>query len=597
LAENVRLKNIRKYMADSLFSEDLAFSIAKYSSFEKGKEYFRDGLVEKIWKEGEIYHALVQGSENYLVDLKFENEEIDYNCTCPFDFGGACKHVVAAILTFASDKKYAKPSSNDTAKKDEVIKILLKEAAPADLISFLEQILKKEPEMIEDLKIFLAGPKETPVTVSEYKDRFIKELNKLDMRELLEMWYREGDDYYDSDSHYRDFSGGDSLSETISGFISDGEKYEENNNIAEAMKIYRAIFEALDKKQDELRGDIADLSDAFEKSKGDIVDCYLLALSKTENKDLRNIAISYLGFLFLKHSIFEDQIMKGLKNIQINKQESKNLLEVINKAEKNNLSPTASSLLASLYQKTGNWQKFKDLSLRNLKKNPELSIDLLKYYQEKDKKTEIIKVTDKVLASFSRKDSYDYLYTNFGLSNKDIEIRIRQFMKNIYSQDTEYLAFMDNLEWIFLLTGSLKDYQELVKTYRETEEKEKFWNKMKTYFEKDHKIQDIFKIFKFENKKEDILNLLKNHHAAECFPEMVSFIQADFPGECFLEYKKKIDDLLKETDVSKYPEAVYHLKRMQNIGLEKGFDDYVNQIKTIFWRRRRLMEELRENKL
>lgn len=36
---------------------------------------------------------------------------------------------------------------------------------------------------------------------------------------------------------------------------------------------------------------------------------------------------------------------------------------------------------------------------------------------------------------------------------------------------------------------------------------------------------------------------------------------------------------------------------MQKIGLEKEFDDYVNQIKTTFWRRRRLMEELRENKL
>lgn len=584
-------------MADSLFSEDLAFSIAKFSSFEKGKEYFRDGLVEKIWDDGSIYHALVKGNEVYHVNLKFENEEIEYDCTCPFDFGGACKHVVAAILTFASDKKYAKPSSNDTARKDEVITKLLKEAAPAELISFLEKILKKEPELIKDLKIFLAGPKETPVTVSEYKDCFIKELNKLDMRELLEMWYREGDDYYDSDSHYGDFSEGDSLSETVSGFISDGQKYEENNNIAEAMKIYQAIFEALDKKQDELRGDVADLSDAFEKSKGDVVDRYLSVLSKTENKDLRNIAISYLGLLFLKHSIFEDQIMNCLQNIKIDKKEAEKLLDILSKAEKNDLSSAASTLLAFLYQITEDWQKYETLSLGNLRKNPGLGLDLLKYYQKTNRKDEIIKVANAILSSLPKKDSYDYMYTDSGLSNKDIEIMIRQFIKNIYSPDTEYPAFMDNLEWIFLLTGSLKDYQELVKTYRETEEKEKFWHKMKTYFEKDHKIQDIFKIFKFENKKEDILNLLKNYHDTECFPEMVSFVRVDFPSACFLEYKKKIEELLKETDVRKYSEAVYHLKRMQKIGLEKEFNDYVNQMKTTFWRRRRLMEELRENQL
>lgn len=597
MAENVRLKNIRMYMADSLFSEDLAFSIAKYSSFENGKEYFRDCLVKKIWKGGETYHALVKGSENYQVDLKFENEEIEYNCTCPFDFGGACKHVVAAILAFASDKKYAKPTSIDSVKKDEVVKKLLKETAPADLISFLEQILKNKPELIEDLKIFLAGSKETPVTISEYKDRFIKELNTLDMREMLEMWYRDGDDYYDSDSHYGDYSEGDSLSETVSGFISDGQKYEENNNIAEAMKIYQAIFEVLDKKQGELRGDLAELSDAFEKSKGDVIDRYLSALSKTENKDLRNIAIRYLGLLFLKHSIFEDQIMNCLQNIKIDKKEAEKLLDIISKVEKNDLSSAASTLLAFLYQKTEDWQKYETLSLGNLRKNPELGLDLLKYYQKTNRKDEIIKVANDLLSFLPKKDSYDYKYTSFSLSNKDIEIRIRQFIKNIYSPDTEYPAFMENLEWIFLLTGSLKDYQELVKTYRETEEKEKFWHKMKTYFEKDHKIQNIFKIFKFENKKEDILILLKNHHYAECFPEMISFIQVDFPSGCFLEYKKKIDDLLKETDVSKYSEAVYHLKRMQKIGLGKEFDDYVNQIKTTFWRRRRLMEELRENKL
>lgn len=201
------------------------------------------------------------------------------------------------------------------------------------------------------------------------------------------------------------------------------------------MKIYQAIFEVLDKKQGELRGDLADLSDAFEKSKGDVIDRYLSALSKTENKDLRNIAIRYLGLLFLKHSIFEDQIMNCLQNIKIDKKEAEKLLDIISKVEKNDLSSAASTLLAFLYQKTEDWQKYETLSLGNLRKNPELGLDLLKYYQKTNRKDEIIKVANALLSFLTKKDSYDYKYTSFSLSNKDIEIRIRQFIKNIYSPD------------------------------------------------------------------------------------------------------------------------------------------------------------------
>jgi len=584
-------------MAKNLFSEDMAFSVSKFSSFEKGKEYFHDGSVEKIWREGNVYKAIVRGNEMYQISLQFEKEELKYNCSCPYDFGGACKHVVAVILAFASDKKYAKPASADFRKKDEEIKSLLQQSSPGDLKVFLEKTLKRNPDLAEDLKIFLAGPTETPVTVPDYKDRFIKDLNKMDLREMLEMWHREGEDYYDTDSGYGDFVGGDSLDETVSGFISDGQKYEENNNIAEAMKIYQAIYEALDVKQGDLKGDLMDLSDAFDNSKEEVVDSYLSALAKTENKNLRGIGIKYLGQLFIKQSIHEDQLLKGFKNIIIEAQEAENLLEILSKLKKDNLSTAASSLLTFLFQKTDNFPKFEDLSLQNLKKNPELILDLIGYYKKTGRREDIIRKAQEVLALLAKKDNdYDF-YPDTYINYKDLEIRIRYFLKDIYSPKTEYPSFIDNLEWIFLLTGSLKEYQELVKSYKDTEEKEKFLQNMKKYFEEKHDLQNIFKVFKFEGKKDEILNLVKMHHETECFPEMISFIQKEFPRECFDEYKKKIDELLKETDVRKYQEAAYHLTRMKRIGLEREFNDFINQIKTTFWRRRRLIEELKENKL
>lgn len=76
-------------MGKNLFSEDLAFSVAKFASFKRGKEYFEDGLVEKIWKDRDTYKAKVRGSELYMIELRFDEKEFKYSCSCPYDFGGA----------------------------------------------------------------------------------------------------------------------------------------------------------------------------------------------------------------------------------------------------------------------------------------------------------------------------------------------------------------------------------------------------------------------------------------------------------------------------------------------------------------------------
>ena len=442
----------------------------------------------------------------------------------------------------------------------------------------------------------MAGPNETSITVSDYKERFAKALNNIDLREALELWYQEGEDYYDTDSGYGDSSFGNSLDETISECIAEGLRYEENNNPAETLKIYQAIYEALDEKQSELKSDVIDLSDAFDKSKEETVDCYVSTLTKTENQNLKNIGITFLGLLFCNDSIHEEQLLKGFKTIITNAMEAENLLSILHTRNTNNLSPAASSLLAFLYQKTGNMNGFEDVSLQNIKKNPELGLDLIEYYKKAGKKTECIKTASEIFNILATRDD-NYFYPSSFIGSKDLEIRIRLLLKNIYSVATDYLYFIDNLEWIFLLTGSLKDYQEIIKSYNKTEEKERFWQKMKKYFEEKHDIQNLFKVFKFEDKKEKVLNLVKNHHDAECFPEMVSFIQQDFPEGCFSEYKKKIDAILQETDVQKYQEAVYHLTRMKKIGFETEFANYITSIKTNFRRRRRLMEELKENQL
>ena len=591
-------------MINNLFSDELAFSVSRFSSYKKGKEYFEDGFVEKIWQEENEFKAIVKGTHKYNISLKFNNEsEFKYNCSCPYELDGACKHVVASILAFVSNKKFAEKSFLKEINKDElVIEKLLEKITTHQLQLFLKKILKKQPQLIEDLNIFLQGPKQTPVTTTDYKTRFKNELDQMDLKELLQTWYFEGGDYYDG--QYNDFDISLSLSDVVENMSDLGKKYEDSQNLGESLKIYQAIFEALDEKRNSLKGDDSELRDCFEQEMEKIInDFYIKTLTKINNNNLKKIGIDYLCYVFQnnndKFSSNQNNIYLGLKEIIFNKNEAEiALLKLDELKNKENLTIPESSLLIFLYSKTENWTLFEKVSLKNLKKNPSLTLNLLRYYQKNNDKEKIIKVANQVLIELMRKNGDRNFSFQFNQKdNKEIEIEIRRFLKEIYSLQLEYTDVISNLERLFLITGFLTDYQELIKNYKNESEKIKYWEAVIKYFTDKNDVKNIFKVFKLENQKEKILDLVRKYPLEECFPDMVAFIQNDFQQECFTEYKKKVEEILKETDTEKYPIAVYHLKRMQKIGLDKNFDDFIVFIKNTFKRRSSLMRELQENQL
>lgn len=602
---NLQLKSLKKFMDNNLFSDDLAFSLSRFSSYEKGKEYFEDGQVDKIWQEENGYKSIVKGTHNYNVSLKFNDEEVlEYNCSCPYELDGACKHVVATIFAFASDKNFINKSSPKKINKENLdLEKLLEKTNIHQLKLFLKKIFIKQPQLIEDFNIFLQGSKQTPVTTNDYKTRFRNELDELDLEELLQVWYFEGGDYYDSDQ-YNDFDTSLSLSDVVENMTDLGKKYEDSENFGEALKIYQAIFEALDEKHNSLKGDDLELQDCFREELEKIVnDFYIKTLTKINNDNLKKIGVEYLCYLFQydynKFSSNQNNILLGLKQIILNKNEAENALSKLDKLKnKGDSTIPESLLLAFLYSMIEDWQLFEKISLKNLDKNPSLTLNLLRYYQKNNDKEKIIKIAEQILAGLMKKnDSNNFSFEFNQKDTKEIEIEIRRFLKEIYSFQTEYEDAISNLERLFLITGSLLDYQELIKKYKNVPEKIKYWETMIKYFSDKNQVKNIYKVFKLENQKEKILDLIKKYPTEESFPDMITFIQSDFPQECFMEYRKKVEEILKETNTEKYPVAVYHLKRMEKIGLDKVFADFIIYLKDIFKRRSSLMRELQENQL
>jgi hypothetical protein len=67
---------------------------------KRGLEYFEQGYVSEFTTIAtNEYEAIVEGSEDYTVNLIIENDiVVSHHCTCPYDFGPICKHEVAVLF-------------------------------------------------------------------------------------------------------------------------------------------------------------------------------------------------------------------------------------------------------------------------------------------------------------------------------------------------------------------------------------------------------------------------------------------------------------------------------------------------------------------
>ncbi|HEY1350311.1 MAG TPA: hypothetical protein VGF67_11875 [Ktedonobacteraceae bacterium] len=83
------------------FSETQLTAYATPQIVERGRAYYTQGRVTSLVCRGTTLFAEVEGSEElaYQVCCTFEQDgSIVARCTCPYDWGGWCKHIVAACL-------------------------------------------------------------------------------------------------------------------------------------------------------------------------------------------------------------------------------------------------------------------------------------------------------------------------------------------------------------------------------------------------------------------------------------------------------------------------------------------------------------------
>jgi uncharacterized Zn finger protein len=109
--------------------------LASAPSYERGVAYLEAGRVGPLRASAGRVGATVQGSEDYLVELRVESGELRFSCSCPIGREGAfCKHCVAVALAWLGEHDDPAPTLDDarahlqTLPQSELVELLIDHA-------------------------------------------------------------------------------------------------------------------------------------------------------------------------------------------------------------------------------------------------------------------------------------------------------------------------------------------------------------------------------------------------------------------------------------------------------------------------------------
>lgn len=154
-------------MSTSSFSEAIIRRNASAESFRRGQDYRSQGAVLSIVRRGKTIEAEVEGStpRPYIVRCSFdEHGEAHATCTCPYDWGGWCKHIVAACLTILYEA--------ELIEERPTLETLLTNLDREQLQALLLKLAERDsslPDVIEGLLVRSAsttGGRPVPITAA-----------------------------------------------------------------------------------------------------------------------------------------------------------------------------------------------------------------------------------------------------------------------------------------------------------------------------------------------------------------------------------------------------------------------------------------------
>ncbi len=535
------------------------------SSFERGMDYYHQGCVGNLQQFGNSVTAHVSGTSNYKVTIDIGGGDIKAACTCPYDWGGYCKHIVATLFALSENNEAIQKNKEN---KEKAIENIFADTTPGEIKNFLLKEFEKNPILRDHFTIYFSGKGSSDKSLYDYKEEIsFLYSDAADSNGLIR--YGTCVDFY-------------SIYDLADIYVRAG-------NIFEALKIYQALSETIAENMGWVDDSDGYYGGEFSRALESFTECIKNARLKEEEKK------SYIKYIFEKYikkdpDYLQEYYYYALKDICHSKEDLlywRGLLrpyiplnlpdheEWLEYYQAREFIMMQLHILDSLDES----KEFYSLIKQFYKKDYEICNTYIDHLEKDGKNNEAVKIAEKGITIFPA----------------HLTIKLRRFLNKYYKENSKE-KYIENLLFLFVQEHKWSDYDSLKELCSQKE-----WKKMfsiiieKLLKEKPFNRDIITRIYLKEEMFEEALKRIIKEKSLYALSRYHKDLSARFPKKYFKAYRKLIIPFSESrTGRAHYQEIVDYLRQMKQIKeFEKELTELINNLKEKYKNRPAFLDEMK----
>ncbi len=597
-------------MSSHTFDKTTIRTLATDNSYYRGEQYLRMGKVRNLVIDDNTYRAHVHGTHRYVVEIWGDGEQLACTCTCPYDWGGICKHIVAVMLSILQREESDQQIEHITTAKPQAsipLDELLTSLSAEKLRSFVRVQAAEFPQLAENLQIFSAGASETDKTVEDYQGEITSALQNANLTDPheYEHYHYEYDDEFDEENQ------GDTVESLLDTFVASARKYHTQGNWIENAKIQEAIVRACgqiatagrdkegvdyeeeeneeenDNDDYEVYDDTGFVEDASYTEAHRALSRWAEALADAKPAKDKRRMLERLAALFAEnpYGFAPETWEKVCTQAVCNKTEALHVLTTLKKGvPRLDQHQEKAGVLLHLLDLSGESERFVKVGRTAVGDYPHLALPLSEKLATIGKKRDAIKIA---IDALDRIEESPYAYELYKTQQD-----LRRFLLRVGDRRRDYKRMVECAKALLFSANQLDDYLLLRDMLRTRKEREALIAKIK----EECTGAALIDIFSAEERWDDLLDAARTHSHDRDFPRMIEALQDRFPTACFDLYKQMLLDLADSgADRRIYQQVADHARQLQKIpDHDEDFAQLMGEVVEKYPRRLGLMEELGE---
>lgn len=124
---------------------------ATQNSFSRGQNYWKSGAVISLTQRQTVLQSEVEGNDPilYRITINFDEGGITNTyCSCPYSYGGWCKHIVATLIACIE--------APDTIAHRPTLAQLLDTLNPVQTQGLIQDLVEEHPTLIETIDFYVS---------------------------------------------------------------------------------------------------------------------------------------------------------------------------------------------------------------------------------------------------------------------------------------------------------------------------------------------------------------------------------------------------------------------------------------------------------